>query len=75
MQEKLQGLNCNLSWSGTPEFDGLKAGIRIEIGLEYSAGIGVATAAGNLVSGKSTEDTVYNQKKILDKLRLTMTEL
>ena len=32
-------------------------------GLGTSAGIGVATAAGNLVSGKSTEDAVYNQKE------------
>ena len=32
-------------------------------GLGASAGIGAATAAGNLVSGKSTEDAVYNQKE------------
>ena len=49
---------------GTPEFDGLKAQeSALKSGLGTSAGIGVATAAGNLVSGKSTEDAVYNQKE------------
>ena len=49
---------------GTPEFDGLKAQeAALKSGLGVSAGIGVASAAGNLVSGKSTEDAVYNQKE------------
>jgi DNA translocase ftsK len=49
---------------GTAEFDGLKAQeSALKSGLGTSAGIGVATAAGNLVSGKSTEDAVYNQKE------------
>nr|WP_297966803.1 DNA translocase FtsK [uncultured Mogibacterium sp.] len=49
---------------GTPEFDGLKAQeAALKSGLGVSAGIGAATAAGNLVSGKSTEDAVYNQKE------------
>lgn len=49
---------------GTPEFDGLKAQeAALKPGLGVSAGIGAATAAGNLVSGKSTEDAVYNQKE------------
>lgn len=49
---------------GAPEFDGLKAQeSALKSGLGANAGIGAATAAGNLVSGKSTEDAVYNQKE------------
>ena len=44
-------------------------------GLGTSAGIGAATAAGNLVSGNLQKMPYIIKKKILDLLRLTMTKL